>query len=242
MTRNFQVIRQGQLINFTSDLTDAQAIEALRPLTSSTFAQDLYRKSATLSAKQMAWAHKLAIDAAAPRPVIAGVAADLSGVVALFARPSKLKFPKITLSLPSGVTIKLSRSGNGSKYPGTIAVTDENRYPDNKYFGRIMADGTLQAGRNLTDEIRAALVELAADPVGYAVAYGKKTGACCFCGKALDTRESVAVGYGPTCAKSWSLPWGAKAADAVEAAQAEAEMGFSADAMAELEHEMSAMA
>ena len=45
----------------------------------------------------------------------------------------------------------------------------------------------------------------------YALSYAQEGGECAFCGKELDTQESLTVGYGPTCAKRHGLPWGAKA-------------------------------
>lgn len=41
-----------------------------------------------------------------------------------------------------------------------------------------------------------------------AAAFGAMTERCCFCAKAIDTPESVAVGYGPICAAKFGLPWG----------------------------------
>lgn len=41
-----------------------------------------------------------------------------------------------------------------------------------------------------------------------AAAFGSMTGHCCFCNTAIDTPESVAVGYGPICAGKFGLPWG----------------------------------
>jgi hypothetical protein len=49
---------------------------------------------------------------------------------------------------------------------------------------------------------------LAADPERVAAAYGKHTGQCCFCGSALSDGRSVAVGYGPICAKHYGMAWG----------------------------------
>lgn len=46
------------------------------------------------------------------------------------------------------------------------------------------------------------------NPEQAAKLFGQLTGNCCFCGKELSTKESLAVGYGPTCAEHFSLPWG----------------------------------
>lgn len=41
-----------------------------------------------------------------------------------------------------------------------------------------------------------------------AAAFGHMFERCCFCSAAIDTPESVAVGYGPICATKHGLPWG----------------------------------
>lgn len=46
------------------------------------------------------------------------------------------------------------------------------------------------------------------DPVKFARGYGKAFGNCMFCRKALSDPQSVAVGYGPTCAATYGLPHG----------------------------------
>lgn len=43
-----------------------------------------------------------------------------------------------------------------------------------------------------------------------AAAFGAMHHACVFCSTAIDTPESEAVGYGPTCAAKRGLPWGEK--------------------------------
>ena len=64
--QQFSVTARGELITFSSTLSDAKVLETLRGL-SSTFAQDLARKFNKLSPAQYAWAHKLAVDANTPR-------------------------------------------------------------------------------------------------------------------------------------------------------------------------------
>lgn len=43
-----------------------------------------------------------------------------------------------------------------------------------------------------------------------AAAFGHDAGQCIYCGLSLDDARSVAMGYGPTCAKNYGLPWGNK--------------------------------
>jgi len=134
---------------------------------------------------------------------------NLSGLIALFnAAHDHLKYPKIRLIAPSGQVVVLSVAGSKSQYPGTILVVDEGRYPDNKYFGRLFPDGRWQQGRAATQEVLDLVARLARDPAKVASEYGRLTGNCCFCRKALSDERSTAVGYGGTCAKHFDLPWG----------------------------------
>ena len=52
------------------------------------------------------------------------------------------------------------------------------------------------------------LRRFADDPVGTARLFGRLTGQCCFCCKALSNPPSVNAGYGPYCASKYGLPWG----------------------------------
>jgi len=42
----------------------------------------------------------------------------------------------------------------------------------------------------------------------HALAFSLEGSVCCFCGRELDTAESISVGYGPVCAAKYGLPWG----------------------------------
>lgn len=60
----------------------------------------------------------------------------------------------------------------------------------------------------LVPKIREELLAFEVDPHKAAGVEGHATGSCCFCGRHLDTKESVAAGYGPVCANKYGLPWG----------------------------------
>lgn len=147
---------------------------------------------------------------------------DLTGVLALFATAKKrLKHPAVVLSVPAvDMTIRLSIAGPRAKVPGSITVLDANKQFDGErdWFGRITTDGAFQPSNKLngrTDAVVARLREFASDPARVAAEHGKLTGVCCFCNLPLgrgEDKRSVEVGYGPTCAKNFSLPWGVKAA------------------------------
>ena len=95
---------------------------------------------------------------------------------------------------------------------GRRAEPDRRRLlRNNKFFGRIGKDGKFEpytASTPIKDDLTAILAKFAEDPQGVAAAHGKTTGRCCFCNTGLTDPKSTAVGYGPQCAKQWSLPWG----------------------------------
>ncbi len=137
---------------------------------------------------------------------------DLTAAIALFDKArQKLKYPKVVIQAGDDVIIKLSVAGDNSKNPGSINVTSrDGDWNSRLYYGRIGKDGTFYPGRN-ADRIPT-LVEylkaFAKEPATVAAAYGHLTGHCCFCLRKLDDARSTAVGYGPTCAKNFGLPWG----------------------------------
>jgi len=149
-----------------------------------------------------------------------------------FAVGSGLKYPKIRLQatgLNGRVSpVVISRNGSKSRNPGHLSVTNGERYGsfNNIYFGRIDPDGQFfQASNGQGNQFSVIdlLTRLAADPVAVAVEYGKLTGNCSFCETQLTDPQSVALGYGPVCAKHWHLPHsysGPKADKAVNVAQA----------------------
>jgi hypothetical protein len=221
MAREFTVTVRGSEVRFTSTNDDQQAIAKLRSmirpggaLHQSSFAVSLsvkHDRYGSLYPNQMAWVHKLVVDAESPAP--AGVDADLSGIVRLFDHAAKnLKYPAITVVL-HGVTIRLKLAGPSSKHAGNVFVTNDERWPNQTYFGRIQPDGSFVASRQATDQIRKTLVDLSADPAKFAAEYGKLSGRCCFCNTALTDERSTVQGYGPVCAKKWNLPWGVRPAN-----------------------------
>jgi Family of unknown function (DUF6011) len=182
------------------------------------FAADLSTASATrrgLSQKQEAWAKTLIaralglVDAPAdaPRPTTAVSAAPIFALMGR-AKDAGLKFPKIRLVTAQGQPVVLGVAGPNSKYQGQVTITDGGPFGDNKWFGTIAQDGTWTKSRSVTPDVEALLLSLAENPAQVASAHGRVTGECCFCGRHLDTDESVTVGYGPVCAEKYDLPWG----------------------------------
>lgn len=178
------------------------------------FATSLMAQAATkaLSPKQAYWVEKLAERAATPAAPKAGlkVGATFAGVQALFlTAKANLKRPSIKLALEDGGEVALSLAGAQSKNPGFVYVR-----LDGTYVGKISPAGEFFT-YNLDPDLKAPLgnllAGLAADPAGVAAAYGKLTGNCCFCSRALTDERSTSVGYGPVCAGHYNLPWGEEA-------------------------------
>jgi len=168
--------------------------------------------------------------AQAPRaPVATQAVGELSGVLALFAKAKQhLKFPAIVLSVPEidadqdvdGFAVRLTVAGPKAKVPGSLTVTENDRNTTNDYgeparewLGRVTVDGTYEPARKANgraEPIARRLAELAANPARVAAEHGRLTGRCCFCNTALSDERSTAVGYGPTCADHFGLPWGVR--------------------------------
>lgn len=138
---------------------------------------------------------------------------DLTKAIALFDKAKQhLKWPKVVIQA-GDVVIKVSVAGDNSKNPGSLNVTSrDGDWQSRLYYGRIGKDGVFFPGRDAhrIPTLAEYLKAFAQDPATIAAAYGHLTGHCCFCSRKLDDERSTAVGYGPTCAKHFGLPWGAE--------------------------------
>ena len=175
------------------------------------FAQSLLDQSERrmLSDKQWAWVERLAQRATAPARETTSLG-SVAGLLDLFAtaKANGLKNPAIVAQSPVG-PIRLSVAGENARQPGTINVAEKGRFGEATWYGRIKLDGTFETSRNgAPAELVAYLAQFAAKPAETAAAHGHTTGNCCFCDRPLTDARSTSVGYGPICAKKWSLPWG----------------------------------
>lgn len=196
MPRFFTVKVKGQTIVFSSELSDQQAMDALSEIPQkSTFAQGLLKRN-RLSACQLAWVHKLVLDAReADRPSLVPDA-DTSKVIEMFDNASKkLKSPKIMFMMFS-----LERDDKG----GVIVKSGKSTR------GWMNRDGSLVVVPGVEEMLLNELKTMLKDPLEYVCKYGMASGRCCFCGHLLKEEKSLGVGYGPSCAKSYKLPWGKK--------------------------------
>jgi hypothetical protein len=130
---------------------------------------------------------------------------------------------------PPRLYVKLYIAGQRSKYAGQVMVVEN--HPDRvtqhgvpgvarqRWLGHIDTDGTYHPSRQIgafrmegcQSELEALvglLQRFVDNPAEVAGEQGRFMGACCFCGQQLTDERSIGVGYGPTCAEHYCLPWG----------------------------------
>lgn len=131
-------------------------------------------------------------------------------------RDAGIQYPKLRIPTEHGKLVVALAPAVGTKHPDSMTLTDGKPFGANTYYGRIMADGTPLRAFAWTQAkwVDETLAAFAADPAAFAAASGKKAGICCFCGRHLETKESVEAGYGPICAEKFHLPWGVAACKA----------------------------
>lgn len=201
------------------DATQKPAVDALAAVidrlgkSDATFAGSLiqnFSRWGRLSDKQMPWVETLTQRATAPKPepkVYANV--DFKPIQDLFDTASqRLKRVKIKTQDATGQAVVFNRAGPNSKYAGQIMITDGQPFGQNKFFGRIDTTGEFFATRAATQQVCEAVEEFSNDPAGAAGRYGRLTGGCSFCNHGLKDDRSLAVGYGPVCARNFGLKWG----------------------------------
>lgn len=74
---------------------------------------------------------------------------------------------------------------------------------DGEFCGGIEEDGSTRLNRHAPSWLLGGLQRIAADPIGAARLYGKKTGVCCCCARELTDPKSIEAGIGPICEQKW---------------------------------------
>lgn len=174
------------------------------------FARSLVEQSMKrgLSVKQQEWVEKLVNKMTQKAEVVTEQIEVTAILNFLKSAGQHLKYPKVRLVTASGDKVVLGIAGQKSSYAGSVMVTDGGPYGSNRFYGRISTTGEFVPGKSNTDEVTSLLKIFAVDPAGVASRIGKQLGSCCFCGRKLNTNESLNVGYGSTCATKYNLPWG----------------------------------
>ena len=195
----------------TANLNDATIIDALKKINIkfSLSLIDAHAKYGSWTPKQRVCAVNMATEYNAPK---VEATFPFIGIVTLFGTALRkgLKRPSLRFIF-DGRKIVLSRAPtekNGVAHPnaGCLYI----KY-DNQYCGKITQEGSFVASRGALDSTHAAMQFLqvfSIDPTKVGGEYGRKNGACCFCGQGLSDGRSLIKGYGPICADHWELPWG----------------------------------
>jgi hypothetical protein len=202
VAQTFTVTARGEAVTFTSTLSDDKVLETLRQLRSS-FAADLAAKFNRLSEKQYAWAHKLACDSLNQQAESADDNSEpqFERLFSVFQSAKSRGLKRLTLRL-SGVNVKPNRDLT------TLWVTSQTEKVEGdyglqpKYLGKITPN---RLDSRLSDDVKAVLLEAAADPLTAAIRYGKETGSCSCCGRDLTNPDSIAAGIGPICREKFGL-------------------------------------
>lgn len=129
------------------------------------------------------------------RPIL-----SLESLFTLFNKASEngLKKPRLTID---GMTV--SKAPASGVNAGSLYVTQNGQYA-----GKVTAEGQLRVINPFKSKeagISEQLNALAADPLGFAMSYGRRTGNCCCCNKLLTRTDSIELGIGPICKDKWGL-------------------------------------
>jgi hypothetical protein len=148
-----------------------------------------------------------ALDIAVAAAIVTAPSISVASVVTFLAdtKTRGLKAPKARFLSPTGGELRVSLAGGFTKYPGAVQVKIDERW-----VGRILADGTIAGPLTGMPEVIATLKVIGTDPAAAASAYGHLMGRCSFCNLALTDAGSVEVGYGYVCAKKRGLPYKSK--------------------------------
>lgn len=197
------ITARGELVSFTSRLSDDAALDLLQHCTGS-FARSLYQQSheRQLSERQLAWAHKLATDLLQESPADSdNKEPQFSRLFDVFKAAKARGLKRLTMRF-SGIRVKPSRD-LGSLWILSDTEKVEGDYGlQPKYLGKVTPN---RLDSRLADDVKAVLLEAAADPLTAAIRYGKETGSCSCCGRDLTNAESIRLGIGPICREKFGL-------------------------------------
>lgn len=222
--------RKGLIIN--TDLDDEQALRVCATLTNSTFARDLVYSSRTkgLTQEQLAWAHKLALEATGRSDQISTDSKKVEGfsnLNALFVRALQtIAAPSMKLLMKRGTDPHQGARGDVYLHlgiqPGVAAGSGNETNPHQikvmigphdsswgnpHYVGRIDRHGVLYEGGACTGEITSYLWNLGNHPSLVLGNSGRLSGVCPMCGQTNSGVAAEVNGYGHVCARTWGLDW-----------------------------------
>ncbi len=92
--------------------------------------------------------------------------------------------------------IVLSRAGDNGANKGAVYIKVDGEYAGKLHGGYFLPIKMNQLWRQETFERLKVILN---DPLDQAVAYGRKFGSCCACGRTLTNQTSIDAGIGPIC-------------------------------------------
>ena len=121
---------------------------------------------------------------------------DVSAIATAFAhaKAKGIKRPKMRLA-----GYKFSEAPATGRNAGALYVV---RVSDDQYMGKVQ-DGKFSRVRECSVAEEAEIVAVSSDPHNAAIAYGRRTGECCICGRELTNHVSIEAGIGPICAEKF---------------------------------------
>ena len=196
--QKFTVTVKGEVVTFTSTLSDAQVLQTLRGLRSS-FAQDLAAKFNRLSEKQYAWAHKLAVDNTQPQKVDNTQPSQFEALFNAFEAAKAKGAKRLTLRF-EGVNVKPNRDLTALWVTSQTEKEEGNYGLQPKYLGKVTRSAL---DSRLSDDVKEVILSASSDPLTAAIRYGKVSGECSCCGRELTDPQSIEQGIGPICARKF---------------------------------------
>lgn len=195
IAQTFTVTVKGEVVTFTSTLSDSQVLQTLRGLRSS-FAQDLAAKFNRLSEKQYAWAHKLAVDNTQPQKVDNTQPSQFEALFNAFEAAKRKGAKRLTLRF-EGVNVKPNRDLTALWVTSQTEKEQGNYGLQPKYLGKVTRSAL---DSRLPDDVKEVILSASSDPLTAAIRYGKVSGECSCCGRELTDSQSIERGIGPICA------------------------------------------
>jgi hypothetical protein len=198
------VTARGELVSFTSRLSDDAALDLLQWCPGS-FARSLWNQSQNrqLSPAQLAWAHKLATDLLQQESQQQDDSGEpqFAKLFDTFKAAKARGLKRLTLRL-SGVNVKPNRDLTMLWVTSQTEKEEGNYGLQPKYLGKVTPN---RLDSRIPDDVKAVLLEAAADPLTAAIRYGRETGSCSCCGRDLTNKESIRLGIGPICREKFGL-------------------------------------
>lgn len=127
----------------------------------------------------------------AAAPVVAGEGTNKLMAAFEAAKAAGLKSPKVRVGETQFSCAKVTSANAGCLYVKS----------GDTYLGKVTPAGKFFASRDCSPEQAAEVARVLIDPMGEAVAHGKRTGSCAICARELTDPVSIERGIGPICAE-----------------------------------------